>query len=306
MISDPYGRPVTSIRVSVTQKCNLQCFYCHREGEDSDKCNSTEMTLKEIGRIVGVAASFGAGKVKLTGGEPLMRSDILEIVDEVSSLNGISEVSMTTNGTFLNDLAESLKKAGLARVNVSLDTLNPRTYRTIAGTDELEKAVLGIKKAVEVDLNPVKVNMVLLKGINDHEVWNMIEFAAKNNAVLQLIELESAREDKSYRKYHSDITGIEDELKEKAEKVIVRSMHHRRKYSLPGKAEVEVVRPMHNTEFCRYCSRTRITSDGKFKPCLFRSDNLVDFLTPMRNGASTEDLNRLFIESVRKRKPYFV
>jgi len=305
LISDPYGRPVTSIRVSVTQKCNLHCFYCHREGEDNDRCNSTETTLKEIGRIIGVAASFGVGKVKLTGGEPLMRSDILEIVETVSSLNGISEVSMTTNGTFLNDLAESLKKAGLARVNVSLDTLNPRTYKTITGANELEKAVLGIKKAVEADLNPVKVNMVLLKGINDHEVWNMIESARKNNTVLQLIELESAREDEFYRKYHSDITGIEDELKEKAEKVIVRSMHHRRKYSLPGKAEVEVVRPMHNTEFCRYCNRTRITSDGKFKPCLFRSDNLVDFLTPMRNGASTEDLNRLFIESVKKRKPYF-
>ena len=264
------------------------------------------MTPKEIERIIGVAASFGVGKVKLTGGEPLMRRDILEIVEGIGSIEGVSEVSMTTNGTCLHDLAESLKEAGLARVNVSFDTLNPRTYQTVTGVDALKRVVSSIRKAVEVNLDPVKVNMVLLKGINDHEVWSMVEFARRNNVVLQLIELESAREDDFYRKHHFDITEIEDELKKKAEKVTIRRMHHRRKYSLPGKAEVEIVRPMHNTEFCRYCNRMRITSDGKFKPCLFRSDNLIDFLTPMRNGASTEYLNRLFVESVKKRKPYFM
>jgi len=305
LIVGPYGRPVTSIRVSVTQRCNLRCFYCHREGEERDKYGCVEMRPWEIERIIKVVASFGVGKVKLTGGEPLMRSDIVEIVERISNVNGISEVSMTTNGVFLGDLAKPLKEAGLVRVNVSLDTLNPKTYKMITGADALGKVVAGIKKAVEVDLNPVKVNMVLLRGVNDKEVWNMIEFAKRNRVVLQLIELESAREDGFYRKYHFDMTRIEEELEKRAERVTVRSMHHRRKYLLPSKVEVEIVKPMHNTEFCRYCNRIRVTSDGKFKPCLFRSNNLVDFLEPMRNGESTEKLRKLFIEAVKRRKPYF-
>lgn len=305
LIVDPYGRPVASIRVSVTQKCNLHCFYCHREGEDHDKYDYAEMTPEEIKRIISVVAPYGIGKVKLTGGEPLIRSDILEIVKRISSIQRVSEVSMTTNGTFLNNLAKPLKEAGLARVNISLDTLNPKIYEMITGVDAFEKVISGIRRAVEANLNPVKVNTVLLKGINDNEVWNIVDFAKRNSVILQLIELESAREDKLYRKYHSDMTKIENELKKKAERVTVRSMHHRRKYFLRSKVEVEIVRPMHNTEFCRYCNRMRITSDGKFKPCLFRSDNLVDFLDPMRNRASTEDLRKLFLEAVKRRKPYF-
>ena len=120
-----------------------------------------------------------------------------------------------------------------------------------------------------------------------------------------MIELESAREDGFYRKYHLDMTQIEEKLEKKAEKVTIRNMHHRRKYLLPSKVEVEIVKPMHNTEFCRYCNRIRVTSDGKFKPCLFRYNNLVDFLGPMRNGASTEQLKKLFIEAIKRRKPYF-
>ena len=263
------------------------------------------MTPEEIERIISVVASFGVEKVKLTGGEPLIRSDILEIVKRIRSLNEISEVSMTTNGTLLNELAKPLKEVGLARVNVSLDTLNPKTFEMITGVDALNKVISGIKEAVEVNLNPVKVNMVLLRGINHNEVWSMIEFAKRNNLILQLIELESAREDELYRKYHSDMTKIENELTKKAEKVTIRNMHHRRKYLLPSKVEVEIVKPMHNTEFCQYCNRIRITSDGKFKPCLFRTDNLVDFLGPMRNGASTEDLKKIFIEAIKRRRPYF-
>ena len=263
------------------------------------------MTPEEIEKILRLVTSFGVGKVKLTGGEPLIRSDILKIVKRIRSLNEISEVSMTTNGTLLNELAKPLKKAGLVRVNVSLDTLNQKTFKMITGVDALNKVISGIKEAVEVNLNPVKVNMVLLKGINHNEVWSMIEFAERNNIILQLIELESAREDDFYRKYHSDMTKIENELTKKAEKVTVRNMHHRRKYLLPGKVEVEIVKPMHNTEFCQYCNRIRITSDGKFKPCLFRVNNLVDFLSPMRNGASTEDLKKIFIEAVKRRQPYF-
>jgi cyclic pyranopterin phosphate synthase len=263
------------------------------------------MAPEEIQRIAGVAASFGITKIKLTGGEPLLRSDILGIVRGIKSVPGISEVSMTTNGTLLSNLAKSLKEAGLTRVNVSLDALEPETYRFITGTNALERVVLGIKDALKAGLSPVKVNVVVLKGVNDDQIWNMIDFAEKNDAILQLIELESAVEDELYRRYHSDLARIEKELKRKAEKIRVRSMHHRRKYLLPGGVEVEVVRPMHNTEFCKYCNRIRVTSNGRFKPCLFRSDDLVDFLDPMRNGVSDEALRELFVEAVKRREPFF-
>ena len=263
------------------------------------------MTPEEIQRIVGVAASFNVRKVKLTGGEPLLRSDILEIVKRIKSVPGISEVSMTTNGTLLSRLAKPLKEAGLTRVNVSLDTLKPEKYKFITGASVLKTVVAGVKEAVKAGLFPVKVNMVLLRGVNDGQVWDMIDFARENGLFLQLIELESASEDELYQKYHSDLSRIENELERKAEKIIVRRMHHRRKYFLPGGGEVEVVKPMHNTEFCKHCNRIRVTSDGKFKPCLFRSDNLVDFLGPMRNQASDESLRELFVKAVKRRRPYF-
>jgi cyclic pyranopterin phosphate synthase len=263
------------------------------------------MTPKELKRVIEVLESFGIRHVKLTGGEPLMRRDVQEIVEGISSVNGISEVSMTTNGTRLLDLAKPLKDRGLARVNVSLNTLNAETYKKITGVDAIEDVLSGIKRAVEVGLRPVKVNMVLLKGVNDDEVESMIQFARRNGLVLQLIELESPEEDGFYRKYHSDLTKIEDELRMRAEQVTVRNMHHRRKYYLPDGVEVEVVRPMHNTEFCRHCNRIRITSDGQFKPCLLRSDNHVDFMPPLRRGGSTEDLKALFLKAVKRRNPYF-
>ena len=304
MIKDPYGRPVTSMRISITQRCNLRCFYCHREGEGYN--GHTEMTPEEIQRIVGVAAFFSITKVKLIGGEPLLRSDILEIVHGIKSVPGISEVSMATNGTLLSNFAKPLKEAGLTRVNVSLDTLEPETYRFITGTNALERVVVGIKDALKGGLSPVKINMVILKGVNDDQVWNIIDFTKKNNVILQLIELESAIEDDLYRRYHSDSVQIEDELKRRAERIVIRRMHHRRKYLLPRGVEVEVVRPMHNTEFCKHCNRIRVTSNGRFKPCLFRSDNLVDFLDPMRNGASDEALRDLFVEAVKRREPFFI
>jgi len=263
------------------------------------------MTPGEIQRIVKVAASFGINRVKLTGGEPLLRNDIVEIVQMIKETPGIREVSITTNGLFLPKYAQALRKAGLARVNVSLDTLKPERFTQITCVDALTEVVSGIKEAVRAGLSPVKINMVLLKGINEDEVMDMIRFARVNGLILQIIELESADEDEAYERHHVDLSKVEGYLKEAAEKVTVRQMHHRRKYRLPRGVEVEIVKPMHNTEFCQHCNRIRVTSDGKLKPCLFRSDNLVDFLGPLRKGATDETLKKLLLEAVERRKPYF-
>ena len=303
MLTDPCGRPVESIRISVTRECNLDCFYCHREGEPSQ--TSTEMTPEEIQRIVNIAASFGIRKVKLTGGEPLLREDILEIVKRIEDTLGVEEVSMTTNGLLLAGYAERLKEAGLARVNVSLDTLKPEKFKQITGLDALEEVIRGIEGASKAGLNPVKVNMVLLKGVNEDEVTNMIRLAREKNIILQIIELESPDEDELYNTYHVDLGSVEDSLEKAAEKTTVRRMHHRKKYHLRNGGEVEIVKPMHNTEFCQNCNRIRVTSDGKLKPCLFRNDNLVDLLGPMRRGAPEKTLRELFLEAVKRREPYF-
>jgi cyclic pyranopterin phosphate synthase len=264
------------------------------------------MVPDEIFRIVNIISGFGIKKVKLTGGEPLMLYNLPSIVKKISNLTSVSEISMTTNGTFLSGQAAKLKEAGLARVNVSLDTLRAEKYETITGTDLLEEVIEGLKEAVRVGLSPVKVNMVLLRNVNDDQIWEMVDFIKDNGLILQLIELESSNENAIFKKYHLDLMSIEDELEKKSEHVLIRNMHHRKVYCLSEAAKVEVVRPMHNTEFCKYCNRMRITSDGEFKPCLFRSDQLIDFLGPMREGASDKQLGELFLKAVNERQPYFV
>lgn len=302
-LKDDYGRFVENLRISVTQRCNFKCFYCHKEGQILN--SYVEMSPEEIEFIVRVAASLGVWGVKLTGGEPLLRDDIIEIVRRVSRVPGIKDLSLTTNGFFLEKYAKQLREAGLLRVNVSLDTLRAERFREITGVDAYEKVIRGIIEAKNVGLSPIKVNMVLLKGINEDEIDEMIEFVRENCLILQIIEFEQPYEDAFYMKYHASLDDIEERLEKESNKIIVRRMHHRKKYILDDGAEVEVVRPMHNTEFCLHCNRIRLTSDGKLKPCLFRNDNLVDLLGPIRSGADEEQLKNLFIRAVKMRKPFF-
>jgi len=302
MIYDSYGRPVLNLRISVTQKCNMHCPYCHREGETNP---STVMSVEEIVHIVKIALSLGISRVKLTGGEPLLRKDILDIVEGIAELRGLRDLSITTNGTFLEAMAKDLKMKGLNRVNVSLPTLNPETYRNLRGGN-LRDAIEGVRAAVEAELYPVKLNMLILKNVNEREVERMIQFAERTMTILQLIELEPLNlSDAYYERYHLDLNEIEQRLKEQALEVRTREyMQNRRIYFLP-KVKVEVIHPIENTEFCARCTRIRVTSDGKLKPCLMRNDNLVDILTPLRNGADEEELTKIFLEAVKRREPYY-
>jgi cyclic pyranopterin phosphate synthase len=302
MIYDRFGRPLTSIRISITQRCNLNCIYCHEEGI-LDNTNE-EMTPGEISRITQLCAKYGVKKVKMTGGEPLLRNDVCEIVNSISKIPGVKDVSMTTNGIFLEEYAAELKRAGLDRINVSLDTLKPEVFAEITRSGEFDKVVVGIEKAIEVGLKPVKLNMVVMKGINEKEIRSMLNAYSRDGVVLQLIELMDINKE-FFGRYFYSLDQIEREFEEEAIDVLIRKfMQDRRKYIL-DRAEVEIIKPMHNTEFCAHCTRMRITADGKFKPCLMRRDNHVDFLTPMRDGAEDAELEELFKEAVRRREPYF-
>ena len=290
ILKDSYNRPVSNIRVSLTPKCNLSCIYCHKEGEKSPK---EQLSAEDIAEILRVAAKFEIRSVKFTGGEPLLRPDLVSIVQSVPA--GM-ESSLTTNGTLLADLAHDLKSSGLRRVNVSIDSLNPETYKKITGVDNLSDVLEGITAALDVGLTPVKLNMVVLDGINDNEIEEFLAFVRGNrNLILQLIELMHFND----CNYHGELNVVEDMLASRSKQIITRRMHHRKKYCLDG-AEVEVVRPLHNTEFCAFCNRLRVTSDGKLKPCLMRMDNHIDV-----RGKKGEELEALFKKAVSLREPFY-
>ena len=305
VLKDECGRPLLNLRIAVTKTCDLNCSYCHGEGDESptELCHG-EMTSNEIVRIVRVAVTLGISKVKLTGGEPLMRKDIVEIVRGIASTPGLTDLSMTSNGTLLAPLAQELHSSGLNRVNVSLPTLDADVYHKLTG-GKVQHALEGVRAAINAGLYPVKLNMLILKGTNDVSVPEMIKFAEKTGAILQLIELEPINmSSEFYSIHHKSLDAYETALKENAVKVESRPyMHNRRVYHLPG-TKVEVVHPIENTEFCLHCTRIRITSDGKLKPCLMKNDNLVDILTPLRKGSNDEQLAELFKLANEKRKPY--
>ena len=290
ILKDPFGRPVSNLRISLTPRCNFRCIYCHREGELRPEA---ELSKEEIAEILRVAAKYDMRSVKFTGGEPLLREDIVDIVRSVPE--GM-ESSMTTNGTFLAKYAQDLKDAGMKRVNVSIDSINPETFRKITGFDQLGDVLEGMQAALDAGLTPIKINMVVLKDINDHEVDDLLAYIRGNrNLILQLIELMEFNN----CNHHGKLDVLENSLAARSKQIITRRMHHRKKYCLDG-AEVEVVRPLHNSEFCAFCNRLRVTSDGKLKPCLLRTDNHVDI-----RGKSGAELEDLFRKAVSLREPFF-
>lgn len=303
VVKDKYERPILSLRITLTNRCNLNCLYCHHDGMVKSQ---DEMTPDEIYRICKIAKTLGVQRVRLSGGEPLLKKDIVEIVEKINSLN-FKDISITTNGTLLKEYAQDLKNAGLDRVNVSLDSLNHEKYEYITKKDYLDKAKAGILESVAVGLYPVKINMVLMKGINETEVRDMFRFSKENGIILQLIELmesENCEDTKFSKDYHYNIEGIEAKLDEISDEIKTRKfMQGRKKYFIDG-GEIEIVKPLENTEFCANCTRLRITPDGKIKPCLLRNDNLVELLSYIRNNESDEKLKEQFLIGINNREPF--
>ncbi len=310
-IYDRYHRPIVCLRISVTSECSLRCFYCHKENQEPQK---RHLTIEEIGLICRAASGIGIRKVKITGGEPLLRHDIDKVVLAISSTPGIEEVSMTTNGILMAPRAADLVRAGLKRANISLPSINPQTYQKVTGTaqqDELlgnlNKVLGGIDAAVAAGLSPVKINMVVLRGLNHHEIPKMIEFVQEKGAILQLIELQNLGIDRDlYNRYHDNLQSTEKWLTERASKIETR--HHsqnRKRYTISG-TEVEVVRPMDNESFCAACTKIRVSADGEIRPCLMRTDNSVRIPTEVLATRSEEAIRQLFEEAIKRREPFFV
>lgn len=303
MLTDRFGRPIKNLRISLTDKCNLKCIYCHREGEE--RKGSCELSIEDIKLIAEAAKDLEISKVKLTGGEPLLRYDIAEVVNVFSEI-GFEDISLTTNGVLMANKALKLRNAGLKRVNISLPSFRKDRYLKITGLDSLTDVMNGIREAINAKLNPVKVNFVVLKDVNCDEISEAIEFAGRNNIILQFIELEPlGLAVNDYYKLYYPLDNIELELLKKAEKVIVRRDLHARRQFIINNACIEIVKPMHNPEFCAHCTRIRVTYDGKIKPCLMRNDNLIDLNKALKNK-SKDSIVKAFKEAAKLREPFFV
>ncbi|MCG2812668.1 MAG: radical SAM protein [Candidatus Aminicenantes bacterium] len=235
---DTYSRNITYLRVSVTDRCNLRCSYCMPEAGIELKSHADILSYEKIVHIVAAAAEMGIHKIRLTGGEPLLRRNIVFLVCELKAVPGVSEVSMTSNGTLLDLLAAELKQAGLDRLNISLDTLDAGKYRQLTRNGEIEKVFAGMAAARRVGFKATKINMVLIPGFNDNEVETMKKFCGKNDLLLQRIHHYSLHDHKTVQQ------------------------------------ELAAERPLS----CNVCNRLRLTADGKLKPCLFSDREFtVDF-----------------------------
>jgi cyclic pyranopterin phosphate synthase len=298
MLSDAFGREVTDIRISVTKRCNFGCVYCHDEGlgpvARPRAPHEEEMTPAEVERLVIVARELGIRSVKFTGGEPLVREDLEEIVDR--TVRQIPDVSLTTNGSMLERRAEALRDAGLKRVNVSIDTTDPEEFRSIRG-GSLAPVLRGVREALRVGLKPVKLNTVVFRRTVAN-IPRMIDFVGSTDGLkLQLIQFMPELVD--HRQWVVDMHGVKQWLAEHSSHVYVRDMHHRSVYIVRG-AEVEVVDPVYNREFCSHCHRIRVTHRGELKGCLNRNDDLI----PTR-GLDDAALRAAFRRVITMRVPYY-
>jgi cyclic pyranopterin phosphate synthase len=298
MLVDGYGRDVTDIRISVTNRCNFGCVYCHDEGlgpiARPGSAHADEITPDDIERFLRIAREFGIRSVKFTGGEPLVRNDLEEIISR--SVRHIADVSLTTNGSMLEARAEGLRNAGLKRVNVSVDSLDSKAFREIR-RGSLAPVLRGIRSAIRTGLTPVKLNMVVFRRTLPY-VPALIDYVG-GGAGLRLQLIQFMPELAGARSWSVDMDELKGWLERQAERVLVREMHHRKIYLVRG-AEVEVVDPVYNPEFCMNCHRIRVTHRGELKGCLNRNDDLI----PTR-GLNDDELRAAYREVVAQRVPYY-
>jgi GTP 3',8-cyclase len=300
---DSWQRQINYLRVSVTDFCNLSCSYC--SAASVPHLPMTELlTYEEIQRLVGIAASLGITKVRLTGGEPLVRPDFAKLVAMIAQTPGIDDIAVTTNGTLLGKHAAELKAAGLTRVNISLDTLKADRFRGITGSDRLNDVLGGIEAAHRVGLDPVKINMVVMRGRNDDEVidfarktvtdgWNVryIEYMPFSLADPESARLIPSREIKK----RLDVLGHLERCG------TAKGNGPARYFRLPGaRGTVGFISPI-TEHFCGTCNRLRMTSDGHLRPCLLDDDE-IDIKKALRDGADDEGLKALIQKAVTMKR----
>ena len=299
-MKDSFGRKINYLRISLTDRCNLRCSYCMPEGGIKGKTSHDEvLSIEDIYRIARVFVDLGVDKIRLTGGEPLVRKGVVELTDMLSKLDGLRELTMTTNGLLLKDMAQSLKDAGLTRINISLDTLDKDKYKEITRGGDLSKVLEAIEEAKRVGLTPIKINTVLMGGFNDNEIMDLVNLTRDEKIDVRFIELMPIGEAAGW--------AVENFISNKEVLRVAKTLAPAYNddpsspatyYKFPdAKGKVGIINPI-SCKFCEHCNRVRLTATGKLKLCL-HSDHEID-LKPYLH--SDEALKTAILEAISQKE----
>jgi GTP 3',8-cyclase len=288
-MKDTLGRNINYLRISVTDRCNLRCMYCMPEEGICKKAHDDILSLEEIYQVVKACSELGISKVRITGGEPLVRKDLTGLVDKISKLQGIKELALTTNGVLLPKFAHELKAAGLNRVNISLDTMNAEKYSYITRDGSLDDVMAGIDAAEEAGLQPIKLNTVLIGGFNDDEIESFVNLTLHRRIDVRFIELMPIGQAGHWAKKHFiSNTEILNRVKNLQPIQSDDPSSPAKYYMLPGaKGKVGLINPISHA-FCGNCNRIRLTADGKLKPCL-HTETEIDIKEVLRKGNGLQE-----------------
>jgi cyclic pyranopterin phosphate synthase len=307
MLKDKFGREIHDLRISVTDRCNFNCVYCKSADPKNYFPRRDLLSWDEFLRLSGILAGLGIRKVRVTGGEPLLRAGVIEFIGQLGKIAGLEDVAITTNGYLLLEKAQELAAAGRPRVTVSLDSMDPAKFARITRTPaSLEKVMAGIAAALEAGLTPVKVNIVLVRGFNDDELVQFARLARQRDMVVRLIEFMPLDGDHAWDR---KLVVTAREIVETISPVFPLVEVPRRAPSATalryrfadGQGEIGIIAPV-SIPSCGQCSRIRLTADGKLRTCLF-SLREHDVRHLVRNGATDSDIERFFMKAVHQKEP---
>lgn len=332
-LRDSHGRVMRDLRVSVTDRCNFRCLYCLPETEEAAnfyrtrydglrnptpaspsatpihrewKPKSEILSFEEITRVVRISVGLGIEKVRVTGGEPLLRHGVDQLVGSLAEIPGVRDLAMTTNGALFAAQATALRKAGLNRVSFSMDSLDRDNFRRMTGRDGLEGVLDGIRLARELGFHPVKVNAVIIRGMNDHEIPDLVRFAAEQDLSLRFIEFMPLDSSRAWQKGlvvsgREILERLRGEFDLQPVDASANPSETARRWRLEGaRGEVGIIAPV-SEPFCGHCNRLRLTADGKLRTCLFSLDE-HDLKPLLRGGCSDEDLAALLRDRVQHKE----
>jgi cyclic pyranopterin phosphate synthase len=304
---DSLGRVHTNLRISVTDRCNIRCFYCMPNENVQFLPRGDILSFEEIERLVRVMARLGVNKVRLTGGEPLVRSGLPRLVERLAAIEGIRDIALTTNGILLEEQAQALKDAGLSRINISLDSLSEETFRRIARRDGLDRVLGGIHAAKRVGFEKIRLNAVAIKGITEPEIVPLTLFAREQGMEMRFIEFMPLDAENQWQ--HDQVISGEENRRQIEEAIAPLEPAERPDPSQPatdfrftdGVGTIGFINPV-TQPFCEDCNRLRVTAEGKLRNCLF---SIVewDARELLRSGASEAEIAELIRACVRAKKP---
>ncbi len=294
---DPLNRCIDYLRVSITDHCNLSCVYCKPRAQMKMLHHRDILRYEEIRRIISVAVPLGIAHIRITGGEPLVRRGVMDFLGSLKQVSGIQDISLTTNGLLLEEMAEGLREAGISRLNISLDSLNAQRFREITGSDGWQRVWRGINRAEELGFSPIKINMVPVKGINDDEIAAFARLTLDRALHVRFIEFMPIGANDRWRTDACVTAGearavIEREFGSLQAFTAARSAGPSDNYQVAGaRGVIGFISPI-SKHFCASCRRLRLTADGRIRPCLL-SDTEIDVKSPLRGGCDDRELERL-------------